>query len=58
MLGTANIDGSSNSATVNNAAPYFLKGGAVVNASGAAISVVGTNVTGLTNTVAFGAKVN
>jgi prepilin-type N-terminal cleavage/methylation domain-containing protein len=58
MLASANISGSSNSATVANSAPYFLKGAAVVNASGAAISVVGTNVTALTNTVAFGSKVN
>lgn len=58
MLTTANLTGSSNSATVGNVAPYNLKGAAAVNASGQAISVVGTNVTGLTNAMAFGTQVN
>jgi prepilin-type N-terminal cleavage/methylation domain-containing protein len=53
MLSTANISGTSNTATVNNTAPYFLKGAALVNVSGAAISVVGTNVTAVTNAVTF-----
>jgi len=53
MLSTANLTGTSNSATVNNAAPYFLKGGALVTVTGQAISVTGTNVTALTNTVSF-----
>jgi prepilin-type N-terminal cleavage/methylation domain-containing protein len=58
MLSTKNITGSSNSATVGDSAPYFLKGAAIVNVSGAAISVVGTNVSALTNTVVFGTTVN
>jgi len=57
MLATANISGSSNSATVGNSAPYFLKGGAVVSVSGAAISVTGTNIAGLTNSVVFGTDI-
>lgn len=58
MLTTANLTGTSNSATVNNTAPYNLKGGAAVNASGQAISVTGTNVTGLTNAMTFGSQIN
>ncbi len=58
MLTTANLTGSSNNATIGNSAPYFLKGAAAVNAAGQAISVVGTNVTGLTNSMSFGARVN
>jgi prepilin-type N-terminal cleavage/methylation domain-containing protein len=58
MLTTANLTGTSNNATVANIAPYNLKGAAAVNASGQAISVVGTNVTGLTNSMTFGARVN
>jgi len=58
MLTTANLTGTSNSATVGNSAPYNLKGAAAVNASGQAISVVGTNVTGLTNAMIFGARIN
>jgi prepilin-type N-terminal cleavage/methylation domain-containing protein len=58
MLTTANLTGTSNSATVGNVAPYNLKGAAAVNASGQAVSVVGTNVTGLTNSMVFGARIN
>jgi prepilin-type N-terminal cleavage/methylation domain-containing protein len=58
MLTTANLTGTSNSATVGNVAPYNLKGAAAVNASGQAISVVGTNVTGLTNSMTFGTQIN
>jgi prepilin-type N-terminal cleavage/methylation domain-containing protein len=58
MLSTANLSGTSSNATVANSAPYNLKGGAVVNVSGQAISVVGTNVSGLTNSMVFGTKVN
>jgi prepilin-type N-terminal cleavage/methylation domain-containing protein len=58
VLTTANLTGTSNSATVGNVAPYNLKGAAAVNATGQAISVVGTNVTGLTNSMVFGARIN
>jgi hypothetical protein len=58
MLTTANLTGTSNSATVNNSAPYNLKGAAAVSVSGQAMSVVGTNVTGLTNSMTFGSAVN
>jgi prepilin-type N-terminal cleavage/methylation domain-containing protein len=58
MLTTANLTGTSNSATVNNSAPYNLKGAAAVSVSGQAMSVVGTNVTGLTNSMNFGSVVN
>jgi prepilin-type N-terminal cleavage/methylation domain-containing protein len=58
MLTTANLSGTASNATVANSAPYNLKGAAAVNVSGQAISVVGTNVSGLTNSMAFGARVN
>jgi prepilin-type N-terminal cleavage/methylation domain-containing protein len=58
MITTKNLSGTSNSATVANVAPYNLKGAAAVNASGQAISVVGTNVSGLTNSMTFGAEIN
>jgi hypothetical protein len=58
MTTTKNLSGTSNSATVANVAPYNLKGAAAVNASGQAISVVGTNVSGLTNSMTFGAEIN
>lgn len=58
MLTTANLSGSSNTATVANSAPYFLKGAAAVSVSGQAVSVVNTNVTGLTGSMVFGQKVN
>lgn len=57
VLTTANLSGTSNSATVANSAPYNLKGAAAVNASGQAMSVTGTNVTGLTNAMTFGTQV-
>ena len=57
MLTTANLTGTSNSATVANSSPYNLKGAAAVNVSGQAISVVGTNVTGLTNAMTFGGQI-
>jgi prepilin-type N-terminal cleavage/methylation domain-containing protein len=57
MLTTKNLTGSSNTATVADTAPYFLKGGAAVNVSGQAISVVGTNVTGLQQNMVFGTQV-
>ena len=58
MLTTANLTGSSNTAAVANVAPYNLKGGAAVSVSGQAMSVVGTNISGLTNSMNFGAQVN
>jgi prepilin-type N-terminal cleavage/methylation domain-containing protein len=58
MLTTANLTGTASNATVGNSAPYNLKGAAAVNASGQAISVVGTNITGLTNSMVFGARIN
>jgi prepilin-type N-terminal cleavage/methylation domain-containing protein len=58
VLTTANLTGTSNTAIVGNTAPYNLKGAAAVNASGQAISVVGTNITGLTNSMVFGARIN
>ena len=57
MLTTANLKGSSNSATVENKPPYNLKGAAVVNVSGQAVSVVGTNVSNMTNNMVFGTAV-
>jgi prepilin-type N-terminal cleavage/methylation domain-containing protein len=55
MLSTANLSQSSGSnAQVQNVAPYNLKGGAVVNVSGQAVSVTGTNVTGVNNSMYFG----
>jgi len=55
MLATANLTGSSNNITVDaTAAPYNAKGGALVTVSGQAISITGTNVSGVTNSgVAF-----
>ena len=58
MISTKNLSGTSNSATLANVAPYNLKGAAVVNVSGQAISVTGTNVSGVTNSMVFGAAVN
>jgi prepilin-type N-terminal cleavage/methylation domain-containing protein len=58
ILTTANISGTASNATVNNVAPYNLKGGAAVNASGQAMSITGTNVTGLTNAMTFGSQIN
>jgi prepilin-type N-terminal cleavage/methylation domain-containing protein len=58
VLTTANLTGTSNSATVGNVAPYNQKGAAAVNASGQAMSITGTNVTGLTNAMTFGSQVN
>jgi prepilin-type N-terminal cleavage/methylation domain-containing protein len=58
FLTTANLSGTSSNATVGNVAPYNLKGAAAVNASGQAISVNGTNVNGLTNSMNFGNRVN
>jgi prepilin-type N-terminal cleavage/methylation domain-containing protein len=58
MISTKNLTGTSNSATMNNVAPYNLKGAAVVNVSGQAISVTGTNVSGVTNSMVFGTTVN
>jgi prepilin-type N-terminal cleavage/methylation domain-containing protein len=54
MISTKNLQGNSNSATLNNVAPYNLKGAAVVNVSGQAVSVTGTNVSGVTNSMVFG----
>ena len=47
MLSTANV----RSNAVNNAAPYFQKGGCFVTISGAAISLTGTNASPTTNVV-------
>ena len=58
MISTKNLSGTSNSATLANVAPYNLKGAAVVNVSGQAISVTGTNVSGVTNSMVFGAAIN
>ena len=58
MLTTANLTGTSNSATVANSAPYNQKGAAAVNVSGQAVSVVGTNTSALTNGMTFGAQIN
>ena len=58
MICTANLTGNSNTATLNNSAPYNLKGAAVVNVSGQAVSVTGTNVSGVTNSMVFGSQVN
>jgi len=58
MICTANLSGTSNTATLANSAPYNLKGAAVVNVSGQAIAVTGTNVSGVTNNMNFGAKIN
>ena len=58
MLCTANLSGTSNTATLANSAPYNLKGAAIVNVSGQAISVTGTNVSGVTNSMVFGGKIN
>jgi prepilin-type N-terminal cleavage/methylation domain-containing protein len=45
FIATANLTSNS----VANSAPYFLKGGAFVGMSGAAVSVNGTNTAQLTN---------
>jgi prepilin-type N-terminal cleavage/methylation domain-containing protein len=58
MISTKNLSGTSNSATMANVAPYNLKGAAVVNVSGQAVSVTGTNVSGVTNSMVFGSTVN
>ena len=58
MISTKNLTGTSNSATLDNVAPYNLKGAAVVNVSGQAVSVTGTNVSGVTNSMNFGGTVN
>jgi len=58
MICTANLSGTSNTATLANSAPYNLKGAAIVNVSGQAISVTGTNVSGVTNSMVFGSKIN
>ena len=58
MISTKNLTGASNTATLDNVAPYNLKGAAVVNVSGQAISVTGTNVAGVTNSMSFGTTIN
>lgn len=58
MLSTKNITGTSNSATVQNVAPYNLKGGVVICVDGGGYQVNGTNVTALTNSAVFGSVVN